>query len=148
MNGKAHRFAGVISGGGAAFFASRGQTNLEVIVESMAGIAAGALGAKFPDWAEPATSSWHRGPVHSVGTGIWSLGIGIAGIMELQSFCDQRIANLRYCRALAQTPEAIQWYTLEIFFWLAVVASLKGLLAGYLSHLALDATTPRSVPLF
>ena len=53
------------------------------------------------------------------------------------------VASLQY----AATPGEQLMRTLEILFWLALVALLKGLAAGYVSHLALDALTPRGIPI-
>ena len=37
--------------------------------------------------------------------------------------------------------------TIEELFWHFVVGFANGIAAGYVSHLALDATTPRGIPL-
>jgi len=147
MNGAAHKLAGGVVGAGAALLTAHGQSDLEIITEGLAGIAGGILGAKIPDLAEPATSSWHRGPVHSCTAASMSLAAGVTAINELETWCDRRVEGLRFSRAIARTPEDAQRFTLEILFWLALVALFKGMLAGYLSHLALDATTPRCIPL-
>ncbi len=39
------------------------------------------------------------------------------------------------------------WLTICELFWRALAAFANGLAAGYLSHLVLDAGTPRSIPL-
>ena len=147
MNGRAHRLAGGLAGGGTAVATRRGQSDLEIVVEVIAGMAGGIVGSKIPDWAEPAINSWHRGPVHSLTAATLGGTAALPQLQALDDWRDRRLLELRRAQGLARTQEEANACLIEIVFWLAVAAFLKGLLAGYLSHLALDATTPRGIPL-
>lgn len=148
MNAQAHRLGGAMAGGGVAFGTHKGQNGIETLVEILAGTWGGMLGAKFPDWIEPATHSWHRGRAHSFTAAGGIIGGSIQGLASLQSSYQDRIATARLKLQHAVTPSEQLLRTLEIFFWLALVASLaQGLAAGYVSPLALDAVTPRSIPI-
>jgi membrane-bound metal-dependent hydrolase YbcI (DUF457 family) len=126
----------------------RGRSDFEILTEVVAGIAGGIVGSKIPDWAEPAINSWHRGPVHSVTAATLGGTAAVPQLQALDGWLDRRILDLRRAQAMARTPQEANAYMIEIVFWLAVAAFMKGLLAGYLSHLALDATTPRGIPFF
>ena len=147
MDARKHRVVGVLAGGGIALGTRSAENGLELLIEMLAGMSGGALGAKFPDWAEPAVSSWHRGPVHSVTAASTTAVAATNGIAQLNQTVQQRITGLRLAKQQARTLEEQQQYTLEILFWLALVAFCKGAAVGYLSHVAMDATTPRGIPL-
>lgn len=49
---------------------------------------------------------------------------------------------------LSADNEAVRlWHTILASLWQMAAGALAGALAGYLSHLALDATTPKGLPL-
>jgi membrane-bound metal-dependent hydrolase YbcI (DUF457 family) len=147
MDAKKHRAVGIAAGAGIAITTHRAENTLELIIEALAGAAGGALGAKLPDWAEPAVSSWHRGPIHSLAVTGTTMLTARDGIRQLDHNVQQHIAALRRKQSTAVTPEERQQQMLEILVWLAVVAFCKGVAIGYLSHVAMDATTPRGIPL-
>lgn len=119
MNGPVHTMVGTAAG------SLVGLTADEVPEEEqfwvfLAAAAGGALGGKMPDILEPSNGNPnHRQFCHSV-----TVLAGISGLYALVNSWD------------AQTPNdrIIKYF-------------LKGVLAGYGSHLGLDATTPRSLPL-
>ena len=121
-------------------------------METIGGGFGGYLASMLPDQLEPATSSWHRGACHSL------TAAGVVG--SLDNVLLQMAAS---CRAEANKYRAIQtvrdpftgefrsvpigfFQTLAEWFWSFLAGLLNGLSAGYLSHLALDAGTPRSIP--
>jgi hypothetical protein len=147
MNAQAHRLGGAVAGGGVAFVTRKGQNGIETLVEVLAGAGGGILGAKVPDWIEPATHSWHRGTAHSFTVAGGITAGSSQGIVSMEASCQERIATARLRLQYAATPGEQLLHTLEILFWLALVALLKGLAGGYVSHLALDALTPRGIPI-
>jgi hypothetical protein len=67
--------------------------------------------------------------------------------------------NAEKCRALPMTPQGDMFVVAPVdpfsqlllnmfeLFWRFLAGFTNGLAAGYVSHLALDAATPRSIPL-
>jgi hypothetical protein len=159
---RTHRRAGRISGGVYAFQRARKQSVGQGITETVGGIAGGEVGALIADWLEPGTSSWHRGTAHScaAGVGVLSLGEVLAGA---EAYCRQQAERkAQELKTLQMIPDPVQpsvfisapnssltqlWLTICEFFWQALAGFANGLAAGYLSHLVLDAGTPRSLPL-
>jgi hypothetical protein len=157
-----HRRAGRISGGVYAFQRASKQSVGKCVTETIGGIAGGEIGALAADWLEPGISSWHRDTAHScaAGFGILSLGEVLAGV---EAYCRQQ-ADLKAqeLTTLQIIPDPTQpsvfisapnsslsqlWLTICEFLWRAAAGFANGLAAGYLSHLVLDAGTPRSIPL-
>lgn len=118
MNGPTHR---VVAGLGIAAAAMHHEqrSGQEPTAIPLAAGALGALYTNLPDILEPATSSNHRKVFHSVACAV-AIGVGMK-------------------KAWAWKPEE-DLGRLARFF--VLVAG-----AGYLTHLALDATTKRSLPL-
>ena len=159
---RTHRRAGRISGGVYAFQRARKQSVGQCATETIGGIAGGEIGALVADWLEPGISSWHRGTAHScaAGVGILSLGEVLAGA---ETYCRQQAERkAEELRTLQMIPDPAQpsvfvpapyssltqlWLTICELFWRALAGFANGVAAGYLSHLVLDAGTPRSIPL-
>jgi hypothetical protein len=159
---RTHRRAGRISGGVYAFQRARKQSVGQCVTETIGGIAGGEMGALLADWLEPGISSWHRGTAHScaAGVGILSLGEVLAGA---ETYCRQQAERkAEELKTLRMIPDPSQpsvfipapnnsltqlWLTICELFWQTLAGFANGLAAGYLSHLMLDAGTPRSIPL-
>jgi hypothetical protein len=101
----------------------------------------------FPDVLEPAINSSHRNAAHSWVAG----GAVVAGLSTLdrwEAYCRQRAASQRALRTLAEVdPFTSFLHLLAELFWQIAAGFASGLLAGYTSHLALDALMPRGLPL-
>jgi hypothetical protein len=161
-NRKTHRRTGRVSGAVYAAHRAKGQSVPNFLVETAGGAFGGDVGALAADWLEPAISSWHRGTAHScaAGTVILSLGDVLGGV---EAYCRQqadRKAAERKTLQATQDPAQPNlfvaapnssltqlWLTICELFWRAVAGFTNGLTAGYISHLVLDAGTPRSIPL-
>ena len=147
---KTHQLVGTISGAVRAGYVSWNQPGF--LMETIGGGFGGYLASMLPDQLEPATSSWHRGACHSL------TAAGVVG--SLDKILLEMAAS---CRAEANKYRAIQtvrdpftgefrpvpiglFQMLAEWFWSFLAGLLNGLSAGYLSHLALDAGTPRSIP--
>lgn len=147
---KTHDPAGVISGGALAAFRARNQSPAAVILETVGGALGGLAGSRVPDGLEPSSlGGCHRDFCHS-----WS--VMIAGVR----FADAAITGWeRFCRQQAELASnhrknAVGLSDLERFFlllqemaWRIAAGILAGFIAGYGSHLILDAGTPKSLPL-
>jgi membrane-bound metal-dependent hydrolase YbcI (DUF457 family) len=156
---RTHILVGTASG--AAYAAHRAKRNLRAnrLVRVAGGAAGGALGGALPDFFESAISSWHRGPGHSVAvaTAIVSSGNLLA---QWEEFC---LKKAEQCSAIPMTlvrdiqgvlfvpvpPSPLSQLLSKLgeIFWEFLAGFLHGLMAGYTSHLALDALTPRCIPL-
>lgn len=162
---KTHSYVGMTAGIGYAAFQAKEQVSANLLVEAAGGAAGGWCGGLLPDVFEPGTSSWHRSLAHSgaAGTAI----VAVRGkLTEWQTLCRQKA---EYCRIQAEqngmltmvpdpsrpnlfVPAPVNgWaqfrWKLEELFWRFAAGFANGLAAGYISHLALDAATPRSIPL-
>lgn len=144
---RTHIAAGMVSGAVMAAYAGRREVGPHRVIEVVGGALGGALGAVVPDLLEPAINSWHRSLAHSYITA----GMGIAVL-------PQRItAWQEYCRSEAGRHEdlcamaADDWGRFGHALWALLSLILSGLAVGlavgYASHLALDLTTPRGLPL-
>ena len=105
----------------------------------------GFVGGQLPDVIEPALSPNHRGAFHSVGA------LGLTGFTWLANWqadcharakgCDERAGGTHLTDA--QRSDEL----FKAFWWRALAGFSVGIIAGYASHLALDATSPRGLPL-
>lgn len=82
MNGRTHRKIGAAAGAVTSFSRSSSTDEFGTrIIEAIGGALAGRLGARMPDWIEPAIHSHHRSTFHSVaaGTALNKKATSIAG---------------------------------------------------------------------
>jgi membrane-bound metal-dependent hydrolase YbcI (DUF457 family) len=133
-NRKEHDVFGILFGalaaGGTAFAQGRNPTIAEVVGGSVGGL----LGSRLPDQLEPPTSPNHRAFAHSKAFAVTALPL--AGVVA--SKFQQAMAEEATGRE-SNSPEAA---ALGRFFG----GLATGSAAGYSSHLALDATTPKGLP--
>ena len=146
-NGRTHRIAGAVTGGGAALYRARAQSAPHQLAEAVGGTAGGLFGGMLPDVFEPALSSWHRSFAHS-----WTTGLTLTTVTgKLESWEQSCRTRAEHYRSLRDGPSIDPmlrvWYWIAEYFWRAAAGFAAGLLTGYLSHLALDAMTPRGLPL-
>lgn len=157
-----HTWVGVVAGVGYSAFQAKEQSPANLFLEAAGGAAGGWLGGVLPDVFEPGTSSWHRSLAHS---GTTATTIIVAGKRKLNSFQDHCRKQAEACRVKRESLNMVphptqpnlfvpaptdQWEHLCLTlqeFWRFAAGFANGLAAGYVSHLALDATTPRSIPL-
>jgi hypothetical protein len=146
-NRKTHLTAGIASGTAAAIYTARDQTGAAFIGEIVGGAVGGAAGGLLPDLLEPAIHSWHRSTAHSIAT---ATAVGIAAarsVPDWQQWCRKNAAHHDSLHASATDILSSAWHAFMAFLWRFFSGFAAGLPVGYLSHLALDAGTPRSVPL-
>lgn len=112
-----HAIAGVASG--AIVLAATEKNDPEQSASPLLGGLGGLVGGKLPDVFEPATSPNHRRFCHSVA---FAVGVGVV------------------------TYKLYKWQPTDAWGeFLRVLGVAVGV--GYLSHLLLDLTTPKSLPL-
>lgn len=156
---KTHTLVGAVSG--AALAAHRTKKNIRHnrLARVAGGAVGGALGGALPDFFEPAISPWHRGQGHSVAAATAVVSSGNL-LTRWEAFC---LNSAERCRArptklvrdaqgalfvpVPPNPLSQVLLTFGEIFWEFLAGFLNGLVAGYTSHLALDALTPRSIPL-
>jgi inner membrane protein len=146
-DGRTHVLVGMVAGGGAALYRGRDLPGPDLLVEAIGGVIGGYAGGKGPDILEPAIHAWHRKFCHSWTAGA-AIGAGIATLEAWEGHCRERAANHR-CRRLAPGTDPLTAIFLWIgeMFWTLAAGFAAGFGGGYLSHLLLDAATPRSLPL-
>lgn len=146
-NRKTHVGVGAGSGGIAALAKSQGQRPEDRILEIIGGALAGAGGARLPDIVDPPTWPGHR----SLGHGVVPSGIGLAAALAkidewqgtLRDLAEQQAVQ----RGSTETTTAQIWHGILELLLRLLAGAVVGLPAGYASHLLLDATTTKSLPL-
>jgi membrane-bound metal-dependent hydrolase YbcI (DUF457 family) len=149
---KIHNHVGMIAGGTtAAISAAMTQeqmTFLNFLAEVLGGIAGGLLGANLPDFIEPATSSYHRKFFHSYTWGLAVVGGTVqTEVTPAQFFRNAAAAMQKQAAELSANGQPAAAERFAEFYFHFIAGAIKGLPAGYLSHLVCDATTPRGLPL-
>ena len=154
-NRRTHKLVGAASGAAYAGYRAKEQSGLNWWAEVAGGGLGGFFGGPLPDAIEPAISPWHRDLAHS-----WAAGTGILATKNLlaawETACRE---NADKCRAIPMTLVENFYVPVPVdplshllsrsveLFWRFLAGFLNGIAAGYVSHLALDAVTPRSIPL-
>jgi inner membrane protein len=140
-----HATAGVLAGIGAGTVSARNLPAEHLAIEVLAAAVGGYLGGIAPDVLEPSLSPNHRDLFHSF---IVGGTVGAAAFAEWQADCRAKAGECD-ARAMAAPPDsdARRHEAFKALCWRLLAGFLVGFVAGYLSHLALDAATPRSLPL-
>ncbi len=142
---RTHRRIGRPVGGAFAFVQALRSPLGDPLLEALGGMLGGDVGARLPDVFEP--PCWHhRRTAHSIGTAC-SI-VGSLDTVQAWAECCRRRAD-RHRGVAADATQSLYvsfWHSLMAMFWSAVAGCLNGLLAGYVSHLVLDARTKTSLP--
>jgi membrane-bound metal-dependent hydrolase YbcI (DUF457 family) len=144
-----HVAFGVVTGGGAAALVAKknNEEPLAFLLQTLGGIAGGYGGGVAPDLFEPPVWPGHRGIAHSVAafaggtTAIVKKGRDVFHAVRAQ------IREYEEALGVEEDPWRRFWLTLAIALGHLALGYSVGALAGYGSHLALDACTPGSLPL-
>lgn len=136
MNRTAHVNAGVACGAVTSIALACDDDRADVFLEMLGGAIGGWLGGRLPDLLEPATNPDHRAIFHSLTVGGGGNALAFSKLPQLQ-------ADLRE-RARQCTAAGDDWGALGLNILAGLIA---GLAAGYVSHLVLDSTTPKSLPI-
>jgi len=146
---RTHIRAGVPAGAFAAAYRARDQTPACLIMEAIGGGVGGWLGAQMPDGLEPASLGRnHRGFCHSWSALLSGVAYTQAAISEWEQFCRQKADEVALRRI--SNSEQTDWdrclLSIQEMAWRIAAGILAGIVAGYVSHLALDACTPSQLP--
>lgn len=149
---KTHKLIGVGSGAVYASFRSRNEAPNDWLIEILGGAFGGYLGGILPDELEPALSSWHRGVCHS-----WAAGsVVVATANQFAGWAELCRQNANKLKAMQTVQDETGTYVavpitfmqqMRELFWRFLAGLLNGIVAGYTSHLILDAATPRGLPM-
>lgn len=144
-----HQSSGMLIGGIAAAHSARRQSQYNLWLEAVGGVVAGGIAAFGPDAIDPPFAPHHR----SVGHAVVPTSIAV-WLSCRQAVCLQRAfrdaADWHSCSRHLTVGDPLRqaaYFGGEVLCRL-LAGAVVGFPAGYLSHLALDACTPSSLPLF
>lgn len=147
MNRRAHESAGGAVGAFAALIATPGAAWRDRGVEIAGGYFGGIVGARAPDVFDPPTSPRHR----DLGHGIVPVGLVVVALLrvlpawqaELRTVADRH----RNAAARSENRWTAAIHSLIELLCRFASGAVAGIVAGYVSHLALDAMTPAGLPI-
>ena len=145
-NGKVHGSIGLLVGGGLACYVARFQEWDRRLLETIGGALGGYAGGRLPDLFEPARTPCHRGFAHSGAAAAAIIG-SYPEFGSLADKCRCRANHHELGPSTVEDPLHKLGHHLVALFWRLLAGFLSGLVNGYLSHLALDAFTPKALPL-
>jgi membrane-bound metal-dependent hydrolase YbcI (DUF457 family) len=134
-NREDHDFAGAIAGGLSTLIAAKLQGRNPTGAELLGGVLGGMTGSSIPDYLEPATSPHHRQFAHSAFFTTALVATAGQGAVTMQ-------ANMIVRAAQIEQTDPVGAFLLRMMAGFAPAT-----VAGYASHIALDATTPMGIPL-
>jgi membrane-bound metal-dependent hydrolase YbcI (DUF457 family) len=144
-NRSTHEMAGAISGAAFALLRVGDASTSQALAEVLGGAFGGWIGGVLPDVLEPASTPNHRELAHSVVVGG---ALTLVRLAEWEATCR---TEAKGCDARAlmfalgnDARQRAEWGALG---WRFVAGLLAGLVAGYASHLILDAGTAKGLPL-
>lgn len=132
-NRNTHVTVAVIAGVAATLHYTRNERPEDRAVELLGALIGSYAGGRLPDILDPPIGPLHRSFAHG--------GLAVAGLAaaRVEEWCRACRNNAALCAAQARSGDQLLYLLLAGF--------LTGLRFGYGSHLALDAFTPRSLPL-
>ena len=147
-NRDTHRPFGMAVGGGYALWGAQNESWEYRAVEAAGGVIGGWLGAALPDWIDPPLRPDHRHVGHGAANVIGAVWMSADAMLNLQRRLRRRANRLAQQRPFLENDLArfLSWLEECVLRFLAGL--LNGLVAGYLSHLFLDALTARGIPVF
>src|SRR5262249_41168020 len=107
----------------------------------------GYLGSGLPDRLDPPINSHHRDIAHSWVVAIGGVKAGPGWLNEFERFCSERTAERQRLLATEFDAQVRNRHIIALWLWTLLPSFIRGMAIGYLSHLALDAATPRGLPL-
>lgn len=135
------------AGAAFAYYKASNDREIQLAMETIGGALGGLLGGILPDILDPPLHPGHRAFAH----GLLPVGVGTAAWAHA---LDSWQKNLRdqaneYTRLQFQAAEPLlkAWYAASAMALRVLSGMLAGFVAGYLTHIALDFTTPRCLPL-
>lgn len=146
-NGKTHEVVGATTGAGFALWAARNQPATATAIEAVGGALGGYVGGKLPDIFDPPLHPRHRSVAHAVIPLIVATRYCANNLGTWQDIFRKLAEREAQLRVQARnTTDEVTHGLLETGYRL-IAGMIAGLMAGYASHIALDAVTPSSLPL-
>lgn len=146
-NRSEHLFLGGIAGAGVCLAAATLNQQKLSLPELIGAILSGVFAATIPDRLEPAIHPNHRAFFHSVAFA----GVGLPPLWAMtQQIRSRSLRAAAFCEwqaAQAQSQQDTALWQAQADSHKFFAGALLGLIPGYASHLAADATTPKSLPL-
>ena len=147
-NGEVHKFVGTLAGTGFAYYAARNQPDISRVIEALGGAVGGFVGGKLPDVFDPPLHPRHRSVAHAI------VPLGVAAhqcaryLQTWQETLRRFAQNEAALKTQSQDPLERIWHSMLEFAYRLISGAIAGLIAGYASHVALDAVTPSGLPVF
>jgi hypothetical protein len=139
------RLSGTV-GGISALVCARDQPPLLMLAEVCGGWVAGQYVGTWADVAEPATSSHHRNVCHALAPSAYGAMLVFQQVGPIQTALRSQ-AQTCFMLAATTSDGFDRCVNVAMGLFLHVLAgTVPAIPAGYLSHIALDASSPRSVP--
>ena len=135
-NKQVQLLVGTMSGAAAGYFVYPSQNLFDQALASLGGSVGGSLTVLLPDLIDPPTGPSHRGIGHSL---LLNSGLIALGKDKLMNWVEGSYLKAKQAEDSGNDLLAALWHFLG--------GLLLGLAMGLISHLALDAVTPRSLPL-
>jgi hypothetical protein len=149
-NRRVHLRAGAAVGAGAALVQAIGQRPQYAMLEAFGGAIAGAMGGATPDVMESSARFGpnHRDSAHSAmaiaGVVKTAVSLNLEWVQHWRQLSDRLLAAVE--QEGVGSPRRLT-YQLQGMAARVAAGMLAGFAAGYLSHLVLDAETPKGLPL-
>ena len=141
----AHTLAGIAAGVAAIPACRQMLVSEPNPIERVLMVSSAITGSHAPDILEPADSPEHRGFFHSILFEVLlAIGVFIA-VSELLKKLEEFESKFRWYRANGWSIPAEDLSAYKGLRW--IICSVVGFSCGYQSHLALDGTTPKGLPL-
>lgn len=147
-NGKTHRVFGTVTGAVIATHKARSLPPAQQLIEGIGGALGGRSAAIWPDLIDPPTSPNHRSVGHGFLATTVMLDLAYHNLDHWQAQLRNRAEEYARLRDTATDPLTWCWYALCWALCHLASGALAGVMAGYASHIALDALTPKGLPLF
>lgn len=148
-NRAVHDVAGTASGALFAVLRAGNQSNPQIFLESLGGCIGGFAASRLPDIIDPPICPNHRDVGHSivvvggVYVAVWK---GLNNTQQaLRAHAEQLATRRETSNSMSDFKKFLSQCVEAICYILAGVIS--GAIAGYVSHLALDAGSARGLPL-
>ncbi len=131
----------------ASLYLSKDQKPEHQIYEAIGALFGGYWGSRLPDVFEPANNPHHRALAHSLAAGTAISAIAIEAATAWSMFFREKAERLAQQRQTMR-PSGVEIMSDVPEILLRIAAGVgPGLIVAYMSHLALDACTRKSLPL-
>lgn len=141
-----HIVAGALASGCMATYLNKNDPSPDFLTDALSIFIGGWIGSKLPDIIDPPTSPRHR----SIGHGMIQSSLltrkALSIIPVFRKACFDASAEYEV-KASKETGIWNLFYRLISFVFKFMAGLAPGILAGYVSHLALDFSTPMCLPL-